>query len=291
MRDYVLTRDCFHLSPAGYDAMIDHHVRKFYHKYLMSDQYLLSTGGSQDGSLSNSGAVSEEIRLGTEGGIPVTACLNFNTTTMNESIVEAASIFLRRSSLSGTDPSSIPWQVRIKNGAFGTGPDVEPADLGDLPDASGEPCLFGSNTGDGHWLRLDLPAAMLPHLSQNGPTQFQILAPGAGEGLLTFSSADDPEHAPVLDLTFGDISTELSSNSLPPENGFAIYPNPTTGPLTLGVADERILSVEVTDLLGQRVMEHTDQRNTLDLSELPGGPYVIRVTTSDGPRSLRVVKR
>jgi hypothetical protein len=57
------------------------------------------------------------------------------------------------------------------------------------------------------------------------------------------------------------------------------------------VADEHILSVEVTDLLGQRVMEHTDQRNTLDLSELPGGPYVIRVTTSDGPRSLRVVKR
>ncbi|MBK9600223.1 MAG: hypothetical protein IPO60_18370 [Flavobacteriales bacterium] len=68
MRDYLLTKDCFHLSAAGYRDMISYHAQKFYQKYLMSDQYLLSEGGTRDGSVSDAGALSADLKMGALNG-------------------------------------------------------------------------------------------------------------------------------------------------------------------------------------------------------------------------------
>jgi lysophospholipase L1-like esterase len=128
MRNYGLTRDCFHLSPAGYRDMVDLHTRKFYHKFLMDDQYLLSSG-SEDGTVSSTGTVNSSLQLGGQGTEQFATLLTFNTTTMTESVVEAASIFLRREGLEGVNPVNGSLQVKVKSGAFGGNASVEAVDF------------------------------------------------------------------------------------------------------------------------------------------------------------------
>ena len=287
MRNYGLTRDCFHLSAAGYRDMLDLHTRKFYHKFLMDDQYLLSSG-SEDGSVSNTGTVNSSLQLGGQGTEQFATVLTFNTTTMTESLVEAASIFLRRESLVGVNPVNGSLQVKVKSGAFGGNASVEAVDYYALPDASAEACRFGSTSANGHWIRVDLPAELLVHITPFNNTQFMLSAPGFPEGIVSFSGAADPDFAPVLNLTFGDLSTDVAPVADGPS--MTVLPNPTTGPITFDIPDAEILTVEVIDLLGQVVLQLRDQRRTVDLSGLPNGTYVVHVSTEAGSMMQRVVK-
>jgi hypothetical protein len=92
----------------------------------------------------------------------------------------------------------------------------------------------------------------------------------------------------VLNLTFGDISTEVAPVADGPS--MTVLPNPTTGPITFDIPDAGILKVEVIDLLGQVVLQRRDQSRTVDLSGLPNGTYVVHVSTDAGTRMQRVVK-
>ena len=287
MRNYGLTRDCFHLSASGYRDMLDLHAQKFYHKFLMDDQYLLSSG-SEDGSVSNTGTVNSSLQLGGQGTEQFATVLTFNTTTMTESVVEAASIFLRRESLVGVNPVNGPLQVKVKSGAFGGNASVEAVDFYAQPDASAEACRFGSTSANGHWIRVDLPAELLVYITPFNNTQFMLSAPGFPEGIVSFSGAADPDFAPVLNLTFGDLSTGVAPVADGPS--MTVLPNPTTGPITFDIPDAEILKVEVVDLLGQVVLQRRDQRRTLDLSGLPNGTYVVHVSTDAGSMMQRVVK-
>lgn len=289
MRDYLLTKDCFHLSASGYRDMISYHAQKFYHKFLMSDQYLLSEGGGREGSVSDAGAVSTELKMGALNGERFSTALSFNTSMMNQSMVSKAEIFLRRESLVGTNPIGGNMLLRIKNGVFGTTADVEVEDLSTTSDATGIPCRFGSNGGDGTWIKLRVPDELLPFITVDGVTQFLLTAPNVTDGIVTFTGAADPDFAPVLNLTFGStvgVNDEPVGSIASP----SVYPNPTNGLLTLETDGQSLLGVEVLDLAGRLQLRGTPGQHQLDLAHLPAGTYLVRVYTPQGIATHRVVK-
>ncbi len=287
MRNYGLTRDCFHLSAAGYDAMVDLQMRKFYHKFLMDDQYLLADPATA-GSVSDLGNVTNTLQVGATGTETYSTVLTFPTTAMTGSAVASASIFLRRSALWGPDPLGGTMEVRVKSGAFGGSYTVEALDAGDQGDAGATACRFGSNAGDGHWVRIDLPAAMLPFITPGAETQFMLSTGGAPQGLLAFSGAADPELAPVLNLRFEDISTGAPRPA--PAGMLALFPNPTDGPVVCTVPAATVRSIRVIDALGRTVLLEEQAVNTIDLGGLPSGQYLVEVISTEGRSVGRVVK-
>ena len=287
MRDYGLTRDCFHLSPRGYFDLIEYQTRKFYHKFLMHDAYFLSENNTQTGSVSSTANISSGLKLGENAGEKFSSVLSFNTTTLADSTVSKASIFLRRESLTGNNPIDGTFEVKVVNGNFGATIDVEASDYTAIGTASGTACRNGSNGGDGHWIRLDLPEQVAYQITNNSATQFIISTPDASGGVVTFSNSSDPEFAPVLDVQYGNNTFSVTENSTQELN---VYPNPTTGLVTLDTKGKFVQSIDVLDLLGKTLMLLETKTNTVDISSLPAGTYIMNITTDDGKLSQRIVK-
>lgn len=287
MRDYLLTKDCFHLSPQGYADFVSYQMQKFYQKFFMDDAYFLTNNNTETGSVSSTGNLSDTLFVGGSSGEQFSTILSFNTTTMLDTTLAKASIFLRRQDLSGANPISNNLEVKVKNGNFGTTASIEAVDLTSTADAQGTPCLFGSNDGNGSWIRLDLPGSILQHITPNAPTQFIISAPGFTTGKLYFNNATDPDFAPVLNLVYGQFS---GVNELATEI-FSIYPNPTNSTLTIKTDGTPIKHLAVVDVLGKKVSQpNLKADGTIDVSMLPSGMYILNLTTDKGSASQRFVK-
>jgi hypothetical protein len=290
MRDYGITRDCFHLSPQGYNDFIEFQVQKFYQKYLMDDLYLLSENNTQTGSVSSSGAVADSLLLGESSGNSFSSVLSFNTANMADTTLKKASIFLRRKSLAGTNPISNTLSVKVKSGNFGSTVNVEAADYSATGDASGTPCLFGSNAGDGNWIRLDLPASVLPLITKNATTQFVISAPSFTGGVVSFNNSSNPEYAPILNLVYGGTPTtgirENESNV-----ALHVYPNPANNQLNIETNGAIIQHIDVIDVLGNVTISRTADKSAIDISFLPAGIYTINVSTNAGMARQQFVKQ
>ena len=67
-----------------------------------------------------------------------------------------------------------------------------------------------------------------------------------------------------------------------------LYPNPTTGVVTISA--DNVAKVEVMDMVGRRMAVFTGT-NTIDISHLAEGSYIVRVTLSDSTAVRKVVKR
>lgn len=296
MRIYAgIFTDCFHLSANAYLDMFTYQAGKFYQKFLMDDLYLLSEGGTKDGSVTSAGDVSQEIKLGEEAGTETAAVLSFNTENMADTTLAKASIFLRREALDGANPiASEAIQLKMVSGNFGTTANVEAIDFTEPGDVAGEPCKGGSynnNSKDGHWLRLDLTPEMLENIDNTQPVQFVISVPGFTDGIMTFSDASNPEYAPILNLKYGPTPTGPDGIRDQYMNELSVYPIPTTGILTIGADAAAIQSIEVINLLGATVLTPTAIGNRIDIAQLPVGSYILRVTTNDGISVKRIIKR
>jgi len=75
-----------------------------------------------------------------------------------------------------------------------------------------------------------------------------------------------------------------------PLSDVKLYPNPTSG--LLSVEAEGMTMVSVYDLVGQCVMQMTanDGRASLDMSQMPNGVYFVKVKAAQGVAIQRVVK-
>jgi hypothetical protein len=287
MRDYFLTKDCFHLSAKGYEDFISYHTQKFYHKFLMDDLYLLPEGNSQTGTASSTNNVYDSLFIGSKAGEQFATVLTFNTTTMPDTTVAKASIFLRRLSLEGTNPINNNMEVRIVNGKFGPTINVDVVDFTATGDNSGNPCLFGSNSNDGHWIRLDLPETALPFIKNNEVTQFIIISPNTTDGKMAFYPSTDPDFAPVLNIAYRESSLSVGNFG---KKTFKVYPNPTNDKLTIDNNNETIKSISMYDLLGKKIAVSLLNNNVLDVAGIPSGSYILEINTSRGSAQQRVVK-
>ncbi|WP_286913575.1 T9SS type A sorting domain-containing protein [Flavobacterium sp. UBA4197] len=90
--------------------------------------------------------------------------------------------------------------------------------------------------------------------------------------------------AVTVTVTLGTSSFEIT--------GLKYYPNPVAAVFTVTYTDA-IASVEVFNLIGQRVIAEKPATNTvlLDMSVLPAGAYIVQVKANGQSQSIKVVKK
>lgn len=289
MRNYLIFKDCFHLSPEGFNDFISYQTQKYYHKALMNDQQFISEGGSRDGSVSSAGAVSSQLIMGNSMSDDFEVVLSFNTTLMPDTGVSKASLYLRRESISGTNPLIGTIELKIVSGNFGLTADVDVADYGASGNLTSSPCVFGTKNLDGGWIRVDLPLSALPYINDNNITQILLSTPGAS-GAVVFTNATDPEFAPVLDITYGPQSTGVYDVN--PTNEISVYPNPFNDQLYIQNNFYNYNSLQLFDLPGKLVLSSDLKSNILDVSQLPSGMYLLKfISYSGNTKVQRIIKR
>ena len=286
MRNYGITKDCFHLSIQGYEDFISYQTQKYYHKALMSDAYFIAAEDSSTGTVGSDEVVTSDIMVGEQNGITYKSILNFETKDKLDSIVEAASIYLHRDNVVGVNPISDSMVIEIVSGSFGVSTTLDPEDFSVNGSYQGSPCIFGDNS-DGNWVRLDLPGQLLPFIHPGFNTQIKISAPLITGGVVTFSDASDPEFAPVLDVTYGNQSY-LGVDEITAENSFSLYPNPTSGMIHIE-SDSPVQRVIVLNLMGQEVLR--SDSNHLSLSGQQRGTYFVKIQTKNGVMTKKVIKK
>lgn len=82
----------------------------------------------------------------------------------------------------------------------------------------------------------------------------------------------------------GDANVGINSID---ESNVVLYPNPTNS--MINIIAEGLKTVEVMDMTGRMVM--TSESNTIDMSQLANGVYVVRVSTLNGTSIQKVVKK
>ena len=74
--------------------------------------------------------------------------------------------------------------------------------------------------------------------------------------------------------------------------GISIYPNPTSGMITLEFTDNSVNKIVITDLLGKVAYQkqNPDQKEVIDLSSFINGIYIIQIHTDDNIFNTRILK-
>ena len=110
--------------------------------------------------------------------------------------------------------------------------------------------------------------------------------------------------APPIDTTHTDTSTVSIPDFSSLNSQFSIYPNPTSGKVTI-TSPAPLVSAIVTDMMGRQVYtktikqsnivyrtDGTPQAITIDLSHLPQGAYFLTLTTASGKsHTLKLIKQ
>ena len=98
-------------------------------------------------------------------------------------------------------------------------------------------------------------------------------------------------------LVVGVPDTTATAIANIPNSTVKVYPNPTTNQLTINSVQQPVTQLRLIDMLGQNTLTYNctgaDAKNNLniDISNVPAGIYVYRITTEDGMVSEgRVVK-
>lgn len=288
MRNYGVTKDCFHLSVKGYEDLISYHTQKFYHKFFMEDVYFIAEEDNRSGTVSSQGNVTNSLFLGEQNGESFSTILNFGTTLNLDYEVAEASLFLRRKSQIGTNPISDSMVVEIKSGGFGTDLTVESVDYSSPSDEFSIPCVFGQNN-DQYWVRLDLPQELLEFISVNNETQIRLSAPNNPGSLVEFYGTDDPDFAPVLDIVYGQNPVTSVDEFSKSDLKVKVYPNPAIDQIVIETNESEMLEVSIFDLKGMKIGNFTEKK--IDISNLESGAYIISVITNDGVSNHKIIKK
>ena len=136
---------------------------------------------------------------------------------------------------------------------------------------SAYPANAGNTSGDGNFMLAD---QAIVSATANSGYHFDHWEIHSIYGTVT--SYQNPLRISVFaDLTCVAIFEHGNDIECPNTRSIAVYPNPTTGRLTLDADDVR--SVEVIDMMG-RIVYTARETNQLDLGSLPRGAYLLRIT-------------
>lgn len=93
----------------------------------------------------------------------------------------------------------------------------------------------------------------------------------------------------ILPRYLSDIEATLSSESFN-LNSFKVFPNPTSlGYVTISSKNSANMSVAVFDILGKQVINETLSNNTLNVSNLKSGVYIIKVSQDEASVTKKLV--
>jgi hypothetical protein len=92
-----------------------------------------------------------------------------------------------------------------------------------------------------------------------------------------------------LGATFSAVNSPLAIEETITAGTFSIYPNPSEGMVRISTANEKITSVEVFNVTGQRILneEHASSYADIDLTSQPAGIYLVRI---NGSTTQRIIK-
>lgn len=82
----------------------------------------------------------------------------------------------------------------------------------------------------------------------------------------------------------------LSTNEILTKDSFSISPNPTANFVNIKT-DSKINYVEVLDLSGKKVFNDLSGKNQIDISSLTSGNYILKVNTSKGILTKKIIKK
>lgn len=288
MRNYGVTKDCFHLSEQGYEDLIFYHTQKFYHKFFMEDKYFIAENDNKTGSISSQGNISNNLFLGEQNGESFSTIINFETALNLDFDIEEASLFLRRKSQIGNNPISDSMVIEIKSGEFGTNLALETVDYSSPSDENSTPCIFGQNNDD-YWVRLDLPIEFLEYISTNNETQLRLSAPNNLGALVEFYGTDNPDFAPVLDVIYGQNPVTSLDEIAESDLHVNVYPNPVLDYIFIETSHGILKNVSIYTINGSLVGSFT--KHKINVSNLDSGAYIISVATNDGVSNHKIIKK
>ena len=91
----------------------------------------------------------------------------------------------------------------------------------------------------------------------------------------------------IVGINFGVVETHCNAS-------LRIYPNPTTGELTINNEQLIINNVEIFDVYGRKLSSHhlitSSSNHQINISHLPAGIYFVKVTTEQGVFVEKVIK-
>ena len=87
-----------------------------------------------------------------------------------------------------------------------------------------------------------------------------------------------------------DFSVDVLSVSAFETAKFSLYPNPTsTGSVSISSTNSEAISVQVFDILGKQVKNETITNNTLNVSNLKSGVYIVKITQNNASTTKKLV--
>jgi uncharacterized delta-60 repeat protein len=107
----------------------------------------------------------------------------------------------------------------------------------------------------------------------------------------TYYAGNTTAQGCVSDIFPVTVSILLATDSFDSSN-FGLYPNPTSGLITVKYSNE-IDTVSIINVLGQQVLAKNIHANEgqIDLSQLNAGTYFVKVTAGDATKTLKVIKK
>ena len=134
-----------------------------------------------------------------------------------------------------------------------------------------------------------------------GVTQIPSLATpnhdfGDGTITITWTGFDGTPRQHVLYFIIDDhfyidyVGYGVEENEIVSANGVRVYPNPAEDKVMLE-AGETILSVEVYNSLGQRVLRDSRGGNSLYVGGLANGLYILKAKTPNGTKYGKLIKK
>ncbi|BAO75909.1 hypothetical protein WPG_1679 [Winogradskyella sp. PG-2] len=122
-------------------------------------------------------------------------------------------------------------------------------------------------------------------------------APGTNAGIVSFAlrqsdSADD-ETILIDNLKVAQSFNETSlSNEVFEISTFKIYPNPTnTGIVNIASSNSDEMNIQIFDMLGKQVKNATISNNSIDVSNLNTGIYLVKITQNNASTTKKLVIR
>ena len=196
--------DPIHLDYEGYQFKIANQTQTTFFPVFRGDATatFFSDGGTRDGWTDGAATGTDAIRVGDTGSALSRGLVSFDTSAIPDGAqITAASVYLHRTALSGTNPFTsgnlgLP-RVDVTRGSFGA-PEVEPGDFDAAADADDAGALAGSARANGYAVRVELSAAGLAAINDQGLTQLRLTfasSDAGGADLVSF--ADGDASAPV----------------------------------------------------------------------------------------------
>ena len=141
--------------------------------------------------------------------------------------------------------------------------------------------VFYRETGANAWDSVTVSAPPVTINELQGVTEYEIF-------VRTYCEDGVPTSTDTIAISTTNIGIAGYDNSI------TLFPNPTTGLLTVTSSQDLITRVEICDLVGRAVVSSLVEKENavrMDVSELPNGVYIVKIYTETSFAVCKLVKK